>query len=101
MATIIKSTSAARSSPAIAFHLDDISEQVARCLDEARAQAQTILNESRLEAQRIRQQAEEDGLTEATRRAEASVDDKIGQRIETLLPALSAAIAQLADARQA
>src|SRR5262245_56571976 len=101
MATIIKSTSGAKSSSAIAFQLGDMSEQVHRRLDEARAQAEAIVNEARRQAERIRQMAQEEGLADATRRAEAALDEKIGQQVQTLLPALSAAISQLADARQA
>jgi len=100
MATILKSSSVTRSSPPIAYHLADVSEQATRCVDEARTQAETILADARLEADRIRRQAEEDGLAAATRRAEEMVDERIDQRIQTLLPALSEAIARLVDARQ-
>jgi flagellar assembly protein FliH len=100
MATIIKQTSAAKSSSAIAYQLNDVSEQVHRCLDEARSQAEAIVNEARGQAEHIRQMAEEDGLAAATRQAEAALDEKIGQQLQTLLPALSEAVAQLADARQ-
>ena len=71
-----------------------------RCLDEARSQAEAIVSEARCQAERIRQTAEEDGLTAAARQAEAAVAEKIGQQVQTLLPALSAAASQLADARQ-
>lgn len=101
MATIIKQTSAAKSSSAIAYQLNDVSEQVHRCLDEARSQAEAIVNEARGDAEHIRQMAEEDGLAAAMRQAEAALDEKIGQQLQTLLPAFSEAIAQLADARQA
>jgi len=101
MATIIKSTSAAKSSSAIAYQLNDVSEQVRCCLDEARSQAEAIVNEARREAEHIRQMAEEDGLAAATRRAEAARDEKLCQELQTLLPAISAVISQLADARQA
>lgn len=101
MAVIIKSTTGARSSSAIAYELDDVSEQLTRYLAEARAQAEEILNEARLEADGIRRTAEEDAFAAATRRAEEMHDEKIGQQVQTLLPALSAAIVQLADARQA
>jgi flagellar assembly protein FliH len=101
MATIIKSTSAAKSSPTIAYQLHDVSEQAQRCLDEARTQAEAIVNDANREAEHIRQMAQEDGLAAATRLAEAAVDEKIGQQIQTLLPALSGVIAKLSDARQA
>jgi flagellar assembly protein FliH len=101
MAAIIKSAPGARSSSAIAYQLDDVSEQAARCLEEARVQADSILNEARLEAESIRQTAEEDGLAAATRRIEEMLDERVGQKVQTLLPALSDAIARLDDARQA
>jgi len=101
MATIIKSTSGARESSAIAYQLNDVSEQARRRLDEAREQAEEILNEARLEADRIRQTAEENGLAAAVRRAEEMCDERIGQQVQTLLPALSDAISHLADARHA
>src|SRR5262245_10393613 len=99
MATIIKSTSGASS--AIAYQLNDVSEQAHRCLERARAQAEEILNEARFEADRIRQTAEQDGLAAAVRRAEEMRDERIDQQVQTLLPALSDAIAQLMDARNA
>jgi flagellar assembly protein FliH len=101
MATIIKSTSGAKPSPTIAFQLNDVSEQVRRCLDGARAQAEVIVSDAKREAEHIRQLAQENGLAAATRVAEATVDEKIGQQVQTLLPALSDAIAKLNDARQA
>ena len=101
MAAIIKSAPGAKSSSAIAYPLDDVSVQAARCLEEAQAQADAILNEARLEAESIRQTAEEDGLAAATRRIEEMLDEKLGQKVQTLLPALSDTIARLDDARQA
>lgn len=101
MATIIKRASGAKSSSAIAYQLNDVSEEIDRCLDEARAQAQAIVNEARGEAESTRQMAQEEGLADATRLAEAALDEKIGRQVQTLLPALSAAISQLSDVRQA
>src|SRR5262245_48896215 len=101
MATIIKSTFGAKSSSAIAYQLNDVSEQAHSCLDEARAQADAIVNEARREAEHIRQMAHQEGLADATRLAEAALDEKIGRQVQTLLPALSGAISQLSDVRQA
>jgi flagellar assembly protein FliH len=100
MATVIKLAPGERASPAIAYHLLDVSAQAARCLDDARAQAEAILNEARHNADHIRLQAEDEGLAAATRRAEEMLEENVGQKVQMLLPALSDAIAQLADARQ-
>jgi flagellar assembly protein FliH len=59
------------------------------------------VNEARREAERIRQTAQQEGLVDATRRAEEMRDEKLGQQLQTLLPALSDTIFQLVDARQA
>jgi flagellar assembly protein FliH len=101
MAAIIKSTPGAITSSAIAYQLNDVSEQADRCLDEARAQAEAIVNEARRQVEHIRRMAQDDGLADATRRAEEMRDEKIDQQLHTLLPALSDAIVQLVDARQA
>lgn len=100
MSTIIKSGGSLRSAQRIAFNLEDISQQAGKYLDEVRAQAAQILAEAQKQAEVVRRRAEEEGRQAALRAAEKVLDEKVGARMQTLLPALQKAVADVADAKQ-
>jgi|SRR5579871_3942437 len=100
MATVIKSGSDTRQIQHVAFNLEDIKQQAARYLDQVRAQAGKIVADAQKEAEAIKRRAEQDGQQAAMRAAEKVLDDKIAQRMQTLLPALQKVVAGIADARQ-
>ncbi len=100
MSTIIKSGGPARSPQQIAFNLEDMSQQAARYLDEVRASAERIIADARAQAEVVRRKAEEEGRQAAMRAAEKVLDEKVSQRLQTLLPALQKVVADIADAKQ-
>jgi flagellar assembly protein FliH len=101
MPTIIKSGGALRSPQQVAFNLEDMTQQAAKYLDKVRSQATQIIAEAKKQADAIRRHAEEEGRQAAMRAAEKVLDDKVGKRMQTLLPALQAVVTDIADAKQA
>ena len=100
MSTIIKSGGSTRTIQQVAFNLEDMKQQAAKYLDQIRAQAARILAEAQNQAEAVRRRAEEEGKQAAIRGAEKVLDEKIGQRMQTALPALQNVIAGIADAKQ-
>ncbi len=100
MATVIKSGSDARHVQHVAFNLEDLKQQAARYLDQVRVQAAQIVLDAQQQAEMLKRRAEEEGRQAAMRAAEKVLDDKIGQRMQTLLPALQKVVAGIADAKQ-
>jgi flagellar assembly protein FliH len=101
MSTIIKSNGSARSIRQVAFNLEDMKQQAGKYLDQVRAQAAEIVADAQKQADGMRKRAEEEGRQAAMRAAEKVLDEKIGQRMQTALPALQKTIAGIADAKQA
>lgn len=101
MSTIIKSAGSTRNPQQVAFNLEDMSQQAARYLEKIRAQAAQIIADAQRQADAIRRQAEEDGRQAAVKAAEKVLDEKVGRRMQTLLPALQKVVADIADAKQA
>jgi flagellar assembly protein FliH len=100
MATVIKSGSDTRHVRHVAFNLEDLKQQAAKYLDQVRVQAAQIVLDAQQQAEMIKRRAEEEGRQAALRGAEKVLDDKIGQRMQTLLPALQKVVAGIADAKQ-
>jgi flagellar assembly protein FliH len=100
MSTVIKHGVSGHAVQRVAFNLEDMSRQADKYLDQVRIQAAQIVVEAQKQADAVRRKAEEDGKQAAFRAAEKVLDQKVGAKIESLLPALENAVAQLADARQ-
>jgi flagellar assembly protein FliH len=101
MSTIIKSGASTRNIQQIAFNLEDMKQQAAKYLEQVRAQGAQIVAEAQKQADGVRKRAEEEGKQAAIRAAEKVLDEKVGQRMQTALPALQKVIAGIADAKQA
>jgi flagellar assembly protein FliH len=106
MTTIIKSQGPTGESEAIrcaAFNLDDIAAGANRYLADVRRQAEAILAQAREEAVQIRRQAAEQGRADALKAAQQQANVKsqkeVEQRLQTLLPALNAAVADVQQSR--
>jgi len=98
MSTVIKSQGERKSGQAIhtvAFNLDDLSLHAQRYLEQVRIEATKILTDAKQEAARLRQQAEQQGRQAATQAAEKVLEEKVGQRMKTLLPALRESVQQV------
>jgi flagellar assembly protein FliH len=100
MSTVIKNASQGNVAHRVAFNLEDISHQANNYLDQVRVQAAQIVVEAQKQADAVRRNAEEQGKQAAMSAVERVLDEKVGKRLESLLPALQQAIRDLADARQ-
>ncbi len=100
MSTIIKSGGSTRNIQQVAFNLEDLKQQAARFLDQVRAQGDQIIADAQKRADAIRRRAEEEGRLAAMRAAEKVLDEKVGQRMQTALPALEKVVMGIADAKQ-
>jgi flagellar assembly protein FliH len=100
MSTVIKSGTSAHAVQRVAFNLEDISQQANHYLDQVRVKAAQIVVEAQKQAETLRRKAEEEGQQAAMRAVERVLDEKVGKKLDSLLPALSQTIRDLADARQ-
>lgn len=98
-ATVIKSGATARHPRAAAFSFDDLATQADRYVGDIRAQAAKILADANREADAIRLRAEQQGQQDAVAAAEKRLDAKLGEQIETLLPALAKAVESVEQAK--
>jgi flagellar assembly protein FliH len=101
MASVIKSTLGARNAGAVAFNFEDVAQHANQYVGEVQARANAIVAEARAQAAAVTQRSENEGREAAMRAAEKVLDEKVGQRMETLLPALEKVVAELTDAKQA
>jgi flagellar biosynthesis/type III secretory pathway protein FliH len=100
MSTVIKSSFSGRAAQHVTFNLQDIAHQANTYLDDVRVQAARIVIEAQRQADAIRRKAEEEGKQAALRAAERVLDEKVGKKMETLLPALEKVITDLNEAKQ-
>lgn len=104
MATIIRKdnlreTRSGRPVQTLEFSLEDMRHRADEYLETVRGEAAKIIQHAHQQAEQIRQQAEIAGRKVAEEAAERILDEKVGRRMETLLPALEALIQQINDAR--
>jgi flagellar assembly protein FliH len=102
MSTIIKSATAQRhlSAPdvrAAAFDLVDMSARADEYVQAVRREAAKIVQEAHRKADEVRRSAEEAGHRAAMEAAHRVLDEKVGQRMQSILPALQKAVEQLKD----
>jgi flagellar biosynthesis/type III secretory pathway protein FliH len=100
MSTVIKSGTSTETVQRIAFNLEDISQRAEGYVEQVRLKAAQIVVEAQKQAEVIRRKAEQEGKEAAMRAVEHVLDEKVGKRMETLLPALAQVVSDLADARQ-
>jgi flagellar assembly protein FliH len=101
MSTIIKSGGSTRNIQRVALNLEDLKQQAAGYLEQVRGQAAEIIADAHRQADSIRKQAETEGQQAAIRAAEKVLDEKVGQRMQSAMPALQQVVAGIADAKQA
>ncbi|HJS08299.1 MAG TPA: FliH/SctL family protein [Pirellulales bacterium] len=100
MSTVIKSGTSAHAVQRVAFNLEDISQQAEAYLDQVRVKAAQIVVEAQKQADTLRRKAEQEGQQAAMRAVERVLEEKVSKKLDSLLPALSQTIRDLADARQ-
>lgn len=104
MATIIKHQHQAQPSGTLlrttAYNLTDMAGQAQDYLTTVRQEASLMVQQARQEAEAIRQQAEQAGRQAAQDAIEEILDKKVGQQMQSLLPALETAVSQIEDSKQ-
>ncbi len=103
MATIIKNESQAfpTGTPLrqVAYDLRDFSGQADDYLSRVRSEAAKIVMQAKQEAEKIRSQAEQAGRKAAEEAIEKILDQKVAKQMQTLTPALQAAVNQIVDSQ--
>src|SRR5262245_53107333 len=104
MATIIRKdspreTASGRAVQPVAFSFDDMRGQANDYLGTVRAEAAKIVQQAHQQAEQVRRQAEAAGRKAAEAAIERVLDERVGKRMETLLPALNQLIAETNQAK--
>ena len=106
MATIIRKdspreTTSGRTAQPVSFNFTDIRGQANDYLGTVRAEAAKIVQQAHQQAEQIRQQAEVAGRKAAEAAVERILDEKVGQQMQTLLPALEQMVREINDTKGA
>jgi flagellar biosynthesis/type III secretory pathway protein FliH len=104
MATIIRKDSATatqqkHAGQPVAFSFADMRGQANDYVETVRREAAKIVQQAHSQAEQIRRQAEVAGRKAAEAAAERMLEDKVGKRMNTLVPALEQLVAQINDAK--
>jgi flagellar assembly protein FliH len=100
MATIIRKdspreTPSGRNVQPVAFSFSDMRGQANDYLGTVRSEAAKIVQQAHQQAEQIRRQAEVAGRQAAEAAIERVLDERVGKRMETLLPALETLMAEM------
>src|SRR5947207_14065621 len=100
MATIIRKdssreTPSGRAVQPVAFSFSDMRGQANDYLGTVRSEAAKIVQQAHQQAEQIRRQAEAAGRKAAEAAIERVLDERVGKRMETLLPALEHVLAEI------
>jgi len=100
MATIIRKdspreTPSGRNVQPVAFSFSDMRGQANDYLGTVRSEAAKIVQQAHQQAEQIRRQAEVAGRKAAEAAIERVLDERVGKRMETLLPALETLMAEM------
>jgi flagellar assembly protein FliH len=100
MATIIRKdnpreTPSGREVQPVAFSFSDMRGQANDYLGTVRTEAAKIVQQAHQQAEQIRRQAEVAGRKAAEAAVERILDERVGKRMETLLPALETLLAEM------
>jgi flagellar assembly protein FliH len=100
MAVIIKNFDGGEGARTSTFNFDDLSHRADAYLAQVREQAGKLLAEARVQADQIRKQAEIDGLRAAQKQMQTKVEAETTKRMETVLPAVRAAVDEFRKLKQ-
>jgi flagellar assembly protein FliH len=101
MSTIIRASDNNLGIHRPAFNFEDMSAQAGHYLDGVRAEAARIVAAAIQEAEGLKRQAEADGRAAGMKKVGEMVQQRLGQQLETLLPALQQTIREIRHAKQA
>ena len=104
MATIIKKDSefypSGQRLSTMALDMVDVEGQADQYIQEVRSQAVEIVQQANREAESIRKNSETAGRQAAEAAIDKILDEKVAKQMQTLAPALQAAVRQIEDSRQ-
>lgn len=100
MSTVIKTADSAHGIRPVSFNFDDLATQADAFLRSIRAQAEKIVAQAVSDAATLRKTAEADGRRAGEQAIESLVDKKVASQLETVLPALRSAIADIERSKQ-
>jgi flagellar assembly protein FliH len=100
MSTVIKSVESEYGVRSVAFNFDDLAVQAEAYLRKVRGQAEAIVAKAAEEAIALRKAAEAQGRLDGEKVVETMIDQKIGQQLEMVLPALRSAIGDIERSKQ-
>ena len=98
MATILKSTGPqgqTNTAKAVAFNFGDVTSKAEQYLEEVRQQAAQIVADAHEQASQIREQAKRDGAGDAVMAAEQTMQQKVLQQLQFLVPAIQEAVVEV------
>jgi flagellar biosynthesis/type III secretory pathway protein FliH len=100
MATIIRKdspreTPSGRTVQPVAFSFSDMRGQASDYLGTVRTEAAKIVQQAHQQAEQIRRQAEVEGRRAAEAAIERVLDERVGKRMQTLLPALETLLVEM------
>jgi len=98
MATILKSQGPegfAGAPQAVAFNFGDVTAKAEAYLQQVREQAKNIVADAQRQAQQIRQQAKRDGAADARAEAERSLQQKVEQQLQFLVPTIQETLVEV------
>ncbi len=98
MSTVIKASQ--QSTRGVAFNFDDLSHQADAYLDKVRGKANQIVAQAARDAVAVRQTAEAEGRQLAQKALDEMLDRKLAAQLETVLPALRAAVSEIQISKQ-
>lgn len=85
----------------VAFNFDDLASEAEAYLKRVRAQAEQIVAKAAQEAIAVRKAAEAEGRQAGMKTIETMIDQKMAKQLETVLPALRAAVAEIEQSKHA
>jgi flagellar assembly protein FliH len=101
MATIIKASGPVHLKDGMSFNFDDMSVKANSYLDTIRREGAEIIAQAKKEGDAIRKRAEADGRNAALEAASKVMEEKVGQQLATLLPAIRQVTDQLEQLKSA
>lgn len=100
MATVIKANNTG-DLPTVVFNFEDMNRQAEGYLAQVRQAAAKIIADAQQQAAAVLARAQQDGRAAAMQAAEKLLDEKVGKLLESLIPALKSAAAQIVESREA
>lgn len=98
MSTVIKASQ--QGARGVAFNFDDLSVEADAYLEKVRGKANQIVAQAARDAVAVRQAAEAEGRQLAQKAIDEMLDRKLAAQLETVLPALRAAVSEIQISKQ-